>query len=84
VLRNLERKYGSWDDFSGLGSADFGGLGAGEIVLIGVAIMLWRLDFFLFLVVVIPIQIFRAGREGRVLGEKFGEEYREYRRRTWF
>ena len=57
---------------------------SGEIVLIGIAVMLWRLDFFLFLLVVIPMQIFRARREARVLEEKFGEEYREYRRRTWF
>ena len=52
--------------------------------MIGIAVMLWRLDFFLFLLVVIPMQIFRARREARVLEEKFGEEYREYRRRTWF
>jgi protein-S-isoprenylcysteine O-methyltransferase Ste14 len=57
---------------------------SGELVLIGIAVMLWRLDFFLFLLIVIPIQIFRARREARVLEEKFGEEYREYRRTTWF
>ncbi|MGC2245268.1 MAG: isoprenylcysteine carboxylmethyltransferase family protein [Terriglobales bacterium] len=57
---------------------------SGELVLIGIAVMLRRLDFFLFLLVVIPVQIFRAQREARVLEEKFGEEYREYRRRTWF
>ena len=57
---------------------------SGEIVLIGIAVMLWRLDFFLFLLVVIPMQIFRARREARVLEEKFGEEYRAYRRQTWF
>ena len=57
---------------------------SGEIVLIGIAVMLWRLDFFLFFLVVIPVQIFRARREARVLEEKFGEEYREYRRQTWF
>lgn len=57
---------------------------SGEIVLIGIAVMLWRLEFFLFLLIAIPIQIFRARREARVLEEKFGEEYREYRRGTWF
>ena len=46
--------------------------------------MLWRLDFLLFFLAVIPVQIFRARREARVLEEKFGEEYRVYRRGTWF
>ena len=57
---------------------------SGEIVLIGIAVMLWRLDFLLFFLAVIPVQIFRARREARVLEEKFGEEYRVYRRGTWF
>jgi protein-S-isoprenylcysteine O-methyltransferase Ste14 len=46
--------------------------------------MVWRLEFLLALLVIIPVQILRARRESRVLEEKFGEEYREYRRRTWF
>jgi len=57
---------------------------SGEIVLIGVALMLWQLSLLLFVLIVIPIQVFRARKEARVLEEKFGEEYREYRRRTWF
>jgi protein-S-isoprenylcysteine O-methyltransferase Ste14 len=34
--------------------------------------------------VLIPMQIVRARKEARVLEEKFGEEYRAYRARTWF
>jgi protein-S-isoprenylcysteine O-methyltransferase Ste14 len=36
------------------------------------------------LVVLVAIQIFRAGREARVLEARFGEEYRAYRKHTWF
>jgi protein-S-isoprenylcysteine O-methyltransferase Ste14 len=54
-----------------------------EILLIGIAIMLWKLSLLL-LVVLVPMQIWRARSEARVLEEKFGEEYRDYRRRTWF
>jgi protein-S-isoprenylcysteine O-methyltransferase Ste14 len=30
------------------------------------------------------MQILRARREAKVLEEKFGDEYREYKKRTWF
>jgi protein-S-isoprenylcysteine O-methyltransferase Ste14 len=30
------------------------------------------------------MQIFRAKNEARVLENAFGDEYREYRRKTWF
>ncbi len=38
---------------------------------------------FVFLVL-IPLQIVRARREERVLEQRFGDEYRAYRRATWF
>jgi protein-S-isoprenylcysteine O-methyltransferase Ste14 len=38
----------------------------------------------LFLLVVAPLQAMRARKEARVLEEKFGDAYREYRARTWF
>ena len=56
----------------------------GVILLIGIAIVLWNPYILAVLVVVIPMQIWRAGKEAKVLEEKFGDEYREYRRRTWF
>jgi protein-S-isoprenylcysteine O-methyltransferase Ste14 len=55
-----------------------------EILLIGIAIMLWKRSLLLLLVVIVPMQVWRARSEARVLEEKFGEEYREYRQRTWF
>jgi len=56
---------------------------SGVAFIIGIAITLGR-PLILLLVVMIPMQIWRARREARALEEKFGEEYREYRRRTWF
>ena len=32
----------------------------------------------------IVAQIFRARQESHVLEAKFGDEYREYRKQTWF
>ncbi|MGA9527039.1 MAG: isoprenylcysteine carboxylmethyltransferase family protein [Terriglobales bacterium] len=57
---------------------------SGEIFLIGMTIMLEKPMLLVLIVVIVPIQIWRARIEARVLEEKFGDEYREYRRRTWF
>jgi protein-S-isoprenylcysteine O-methyltransferase Ste14 len=35
-------------------------------------------------VAVIPVQVFRARKEARVLSEAFGEEYARYKAKTWF
>ncbi len=55
-----------------------------EILIAGVALMMWRPEPLLFLVVVLPLQIVRARREAAVLEEKFGDEYRQYRKHTRF
>jgi protein-S-isoprenylcysteine O-methyltransferase Ste14 len=36
------------------------------------------------LVLVIPLQMYRARQEEKVLEAKFGGEYRQYKARTWF
>jgi protein-S-isoprenylcysteine O-methyltransferase Ste14 len=57
----------------------FGGLAIGGF-------MLWINQpwLLLFFVVVIPMQVWRSRVEERVLTEKFGEKYLEYKRKTWF
>ena len=58
------------------------------IFMLGMILMMRRpassLALLLIILILVPIQIIRARREARVLEEKFGEKYREYRRRTWF
>jgi protein-S-isoprenylcysteine O-methyltransferase Ste14 len=56
----------------------------GSIGIAGIFLFLqmpWLLLVFLAL---IPMQIIRARNEARVLENAFGEDYREYRKKTWF
>jgi len=55
-----------------------------EVFLLGIVIMLRNYWLLAVLVLIIPMQVWRARNEARVLEEKFGEEYRKYRSRTWF
>jgi protein-S-isoprenylcysteine O-methyltransferase Ste14 len=55
---------------------------SGMIFLIGVALIVERPKLLAILLVLIPMQILRARREAAVLEGKFGDAYREYRRRT--
>lgn len=56
----------------------FGALGiAGAILFVGQPLVL------LVFIILIPLQIARTRNEARVLEAKFGEEYRNYVRRTW-
>ncbi|MGA3090446.1 MAG: isoprenylcysteine carboxylmethyltransferase family protein [Terriglobales bacterium] len=57
---------------------------SGEIFLAGVVLILWRLEVLIFVLAIIPVQLIRARREAAVLEAKFGDAYREYRKRTWF
>jgi protein-S-isoprenylcysteine O-methyltransferase Ste14 len=54
------------------------------LLLLGVLIALQYRYALLLLVVLIPIQIARAHKEAQVLEARFGEEYRNYRKGTWF
>jgi protein-S-isoprenylcysteine O-methyltransferase Ste14 len=56
----------------------------GEFMLLGLALVLRKPFFWLVFLIIIPVQILRARQEAKVLEEKFGDEYREYRRKTWF
>jgi protein-S-isoprenylcysteine O-methyltransferase Ste14 len=57
----------------------FGGLAiAGTLLYINQPHYLW------ILVVLIPLQIYRARQESKVLEARFGDEYRQYKSRIWF
>jgi len=54
-----------------------------DVTICGVALALERLWVLLVLIVLLPLQIRNARREGTLLSKKFGAEYQAYRRRTW-
>jgi protein-S-isoprenylcysteine O-methyltransferase Ste14 len=56
----------------------------GCFFFLGLAMFIPAWWLLLLLLVVIPMQIVRARREAAVLEATFGEEYRRYRRQTWF
>jgi protein-S-isoprenylcysteine O-methyltransferase Ste14 len=55
-----------------------------EFFIAGMAMVLGRWEFVGLAVAVIPVQVFRARKEARVLSEAFGEEYARYKAKTWF
>ena len=56
----------------------------GALMILGVGIWAQSIWLLLILAMLIPIQISRSRKEERVLREKFGDEYLEYKRKTWF
>jgi protein-S-isoprenylcysteine O-methyltransferase Ste14 len=54
------------------------------IFLTGLALITGQPALLAVLFVIVPMQIIRARREAAVLEAKFGDAYREYRKRTWF
>ena len=56
----------------------------GAMALGGLVLAIGKPIFLLILLLLVPIQFKRASRESRVLEDKFGEDYRQYRRNTWF
>jgi protein-S-isoprenylcysteine O-methyltransferase Ste14 len=56
----------------------------GSIGIAGIFLFLQRPWLLLVFLALIPMQIFRARNEARVLENAFGEDYREYRKKTWF
>ena len=53
-------------------------------LLLGGVLIALQYRYALILLVLIPIQIARAHQEAKVLESRFGEEYRNYRKGTWF
>jgi protein-S-isoprenylcysteine O-methyltransferase Ste14 len=56
----------------------------GGLMIVGLLLIVGRPVYLLLLLVLIPLQAVRIGREEQVLAEKFGAEYEEYKRSTWF
>lgn len=56
----------------------------GALTIAGLIVAFSRPVWLLIFVFVIPLQIWRIGKERRVLEAAFGEEYRAYRAKTWF
>jgi protein-S-isoprenylcysteine O-methyltransferase Ste14 len=54
------------------------------LTLAGIVIWSSRLWLLLGFIVLIPLQTYRSRNEERVLSEKFGASYLEYKRKTWF
>jgi protein-S-isoprenylcysteine O-methyltransferase Ste14 len=57
---------------------------SGCFFFLGLAMFIPAWWLLILLIVVIPMQIVRARKEAAVLEAAFGEEYRRYRRQTWF
>ena len=55
----------------------------GSLFIAGYILLLDRPRWLLIFLVIIPLQLWRAGKEAQVLEARFGEEYRTYRARTW-
>ncbi len=56
----------------------------GSLMIAGVIVWASRPIFLLIFLVIVPLQIYRARNEERVLQEKFGDAYVEYKQKTWF
>ena len=56
----------------------------GEFMITGFIIAIHKPVLLLVLAIVTPLQIVRARKESKVLEEKFGDEYRQYKQGTWF
>jgi len=54
------------------------------IAFLGLFIAWGKLIPLVIFLMIYPLQILRARKEGKVLEQAFGEEYRRYKARTWF
>ena len=54
------------------------------LMILGIIIWMGRPWLLVVFAVLIPLQVVRARKEGRVLKEKFGAAYLDYKQKTWF
>jgi protein-S-isoprenylcysteine O-methyltransferase Ste14 len=55
----------------------------GALVIVGFCVFAHRPWWLLIFVLLVPVQWLRVRKEEQVLLAKFGDAYREYKRRTW-
>ena len=55
-----------------------------DVMILGLFLALHLYSLFALLPLLMAIQIFQAHREAKVLQEKFGQAYVDYRKQTWF
>jgi protein-S-isoprenylcysteine O-methyltransferase Ste14 len=56
----------------------------GGLLIVGVLLFLEQPRYMLIFLVLIPLQLVRVRQEEKVLEEKFGDAYRQYKKSTWF
>lgn len=54
------------------------------LMIAGLATFAHRPWWVLIFVILIPVQLLRVRKEEQVLEARFGDAYREYKRKTWF
>ncbi len=56
----------------------------GGLLIVGVFLFLEQPRYLLIFLILIPLQLVRMRHEAKVLEEKFGDAYRQYKKSTWF
>ncbi|HUV69304.1 MAG TPA: isoprenylcysteine carboxylmethyltransferase family protein [Terracidiphilus sp.] len=56
----------------------------GALTIAGVILWVQQPWFLLVFCILIPLQVIRSRKEAKVLAEKFGAAYEEYKCQTWF
>ena len=56
----------------------------GSCTIVGLILTVGRPIWLLVFIAIIPLQVWRTGKESSVLESAFGDEYRTYRASTWF
>lgn len=56
----------------------------GTLCLVGFVLFAGAPKLLLLMLILFPVQVMRARAEARTLEERFGDEYRAWRRQTWF
>jgi protein-S-isoprenylcysteine O-methyltransferase Ste14 len=54
------------------------------LMILGLVIAYQQPRFLVFLAALVFVQVMRARRESKVLEGAFGDDYRDYQKRTWF